>query len=227
MKKLFFVSLCCLCISACNDTNKTPNAEETLALDDTLTTAEAIAERHGIRHWDSIQQLEFTFNVARDTSHFERSWRWYPKKEEVTLVTSKDSITYSRKALDSTLLRTDAAFINDSYWLLAPFKLVWDDGIEFSEEESVVAPISKDTLHRLTITYVGDGGYTPGDAYDFYYDDRFTVREWVFRKGNDSVPSMITTWKSYENVEGLMLATVHTDSLRKFKLYFTDVSAKK
>ncbi|MAN59665.1 MAG: hypothetical protein CMC08_07500 [Flavobacteriaceae bacterium] len=226
MKNTLLCLVSVLLFIACKDQTANTALEGTRAQADTLSTAQLIAQNHGIANWDAVTELAFTFNVDRDTNHFERSWIWLPKQNRVTQITDKDTVTYTRSKVDSTLSRTDAAFINDSYWLLAPFKLVWDEGTEFSEEMAVVAPISKDTLNRLTISYVGDGGYTPGDAYDFFYDDTHTIREWVFRKGNDSIPSMVTTWEDYQEKDGLKLSTVHTDSLGKFKLYFTGISVK-
>jgi hypothetical protein len=78
----------------------------------------------------------------------------------------------------------------------------------------------------LTITYGSDGGYTPGDAYDLFFDSDYKIKEWVFRKGNDSVPSMINTWEDYKDFNGLKLATMHKDSTGSFKLYFTNISVQ-
>src|SRR5690606_24023375 len=114
--------------------------------------------------------IAFTFNVDRNGKHSERSWIWKPKSQVIIFISSKDTIKYNRSRMDSVSMKTDAAFINDKYWMLAPFQLVWDKGMEFSEKENVVAPISKDTLSQLTIVYPNEGGYTPGDAYDFFYD---------------------------------------------------------
>lgn len=191
------------------------------------TTADMIAYKSGIENWKDVSELRFTFNVDRGANHFERSWSWKPKTDDVTLYSEKDTIAYNRKKMDSLIMKTDQGFINDSYWLLAPFKLVWDEGTRFSEPVSERAPISKDTLQKITITYGNDGGYTPGDAYDFYYDQEYMVREWVFRKGNDSIPSMITTFEDYEDFNGLTLAKMHQDSTGSFKLYFSNISVKK
>ena len=95
--------------------------------------------------------------------------------------------------MDSIAMKTDASFINDKYWLLAPFNFVWDDGVTFSEKKHVIAPISKDTLDQLTLVYSDEGGYTPGDAYDFYFGKDYIIKEWAFRKGNNSIPSLIST----------------------------------
>ena len=157
---------------------------------DNPTTAEAIAYANGYENWDDVSEIQFTFNVDRGEQHFERSWTWMPKEDKVKMVSEKDTINYVRSKMDSTMQKTDAGFINDKYWLLAPFNLMWDKGTTFSEKKNVVAPISKDTLNQLTVVYSNDGGYTPGDAYDFFYDENNKIREWNYRKGNDSLPQL-------------------------------------
>lgn len=104
------------------------------------------------------------------------------------MLSTTDTVVYNRTSMDSLTKKTDASFINDKYWLLAPFNLVWDEGVSFSEKENVVAPVSKDTLNQLTILYGGEGGYTPGDAYDFYFGKDYIIKEWIFREANNSIP---------------------------------------
>ncbi|WP_114492954.1 hypothetical protein [Candidatus Ulvibacter alkanivorans] len=224
-----FALLCCCClffISCKNDIATSEASEETTKNNDTLTTVEAIAYKNGYEHWDSVARIQFTFNVDRGENHFERTWTWHPKKNTVMLQSANDTIQYNRSQLDSTSIKADQAFINDKYWLLAPFNLMWDEGTSFTEKKNVVAPISKDTLNQLTVTYSNEGGYTPGDAYDFFYSDDFIVREWIFRKGNDSVPTMATTWEDYETFNSIKIAKMHTDSTGTFKLYFSDISVQ-
>ena len=137
-----------------------------------------------------------------------------------------DTIQYNRSAVDSTQIQADQGFINDKYWLLAPFNLLWDKDIETRHEQNVTAPISGDTMQKLTITYSNDGGYTPGDAYDFYFGDDYLIREWVFRKGNQQEPSLITTWENYNDFGGLKLAKSHQRNEGNWKLYFNGIEVK-
>jgi hypothetical protein len=138
-----------------------------------------------------------------------------------------DTISYNRNTvMDSLQVQADKRFINDSFWLLSPFKLVWDKGVTISEEKNVIAPISGDTLNKLTIHYSGDGGYTPGDAYDFYVSDDHLIKEWGYRGGNEEKASTSTSWTRLESFNGLKLNTVHQDSIGSFKLYFTNISVK-
>lgn len=227
MKKLILLLSYLVILSACND-KKMANGIKDINNSDLkeLTTAEMIANRNGFKNWDSISEMRFTFNVERGESHFERSWIWKPMIKEITLITMNDTLKYNQMNLDSISSRADASFINDKYWLLAPFNLVWDEGKTITESKNVIAPISKDTLNQITIVYGSEGGYTPGDAYDFYFDDDYKIREWVFRKGNDSIPSVTTTWEDYEIFSGIEIAKMHKDDTGNFKLFFTNISIK-
>ncbi|EDM45227.1 hypothetical protein SCB49_03864 [unidentified eubacterium SCB49] len=226
MKIFFPFLLVALAVISCNDSNKKDlTVSEVNKQKNVLTTAERIATKNGFDKFELVNQIDFTFNVDRGDSHFERSWQWRPKDNTVSkTVDNEVLITYNRKDIDSTLQEYDSAFINDKYWLLAPLNLIRDEGITFSETKKAKAPISGKETNLLTITYSNKGGYTPGDAYDLYFGDNFLLEEWVFRKGNDSVPTMATTWEDYKDFSGLKIAKMHKDSLGDFKVYFTDIN---
>ncbi len=192
-----------------------------------LSFTEKVAQANGIDSWDKISELRFTFNVDRDTLHFERKWVWHPKTGEVSMTVNNETTTYNREALDDKSLNADKAFINDTYWLLAPFKLVWDEGYTQDSIIRAEAPISKDSLNKVTIVYNKEVGYTPGDAYDFYVDDEYMIREWVYREGNTQGECMMTTWEEYQKKGGVSFSTLHRDENGAFKLYFTDLSVKR
>jgi len=137
-----------------------------------------------------------------------------------------DTIQYNRNSVDSLSLKFDKAFINDKYWLMTPFNLVSDTGITITEKNEAIAPISRDTLHLLTIIYSNEGGYTPGDAYDFFYNSEYEIKEWNFRKGNLNRPSLSTTWEENKEFEKITFSTMHKDETGLFKVFFTDISVK-
>ncbi|MBW4969240.1 hypothetical protein [Croceibacter atlanticus] len=207
------------------DALATENTEEAINKEN-LTTAEAIAYASGLEHWDKVSELKFTFNVDRGGNIFSRSWQWNPKTDDVTMMTAEDTVAYNRSSLDSISTKADQAFINDKYWLHAPYNLVWDEGTTITEKKNEIAPMSKDTLNMVTITYNDSLGYTPGDAYDIYYDSEFMPREWVYRKGNAEEASMVTSWEDYKTFEGLKFAEMHKDPSGDFKLFFSDISVK-
>jgi hypothetical protein len=228
-RTLLLLSLLFLFLSCQETTKKNEKLDETSNPDENTerSIAETIAYKNGLEHWKDVSEINFTFNVDRGANHSERSWTWKPQANDITMRTATDTVFFNRNNLDSITKPYDAAFINDKYWLLAPFNLAWDTGTTISEATKKEAPISGATLNTITLTYGDEGGYTPGDAYDFFYDDTYIVKEWIFRKGNSEKPSMITTWEDYENFKGLNIAKMHQDSTGGFKLYFTNISVKK
>ncbi|NNF18429.1 MAG: hypothetical protein HKN61_01535 [Flavobacteriaceae bacterium] len=203
---------------------KNGQQEKTETVEKEKTILEKVAYAHGYENWGDVQQIQFTFNVDRDTTHFERNWAWEPDSQEVSMRMATDTVNFNRTSVDSLSMKADASFINDKYWLLAPYQLVWDQGnFEYEHQEGATAPISGTKMHKLTIVYGNEGGYTPGDAYDFYFGDDYRVKEWSFRKANAPEPSMSTTWEDYKDFGGLLIATMHNNPGSGSKLYFTDL----
>ncbi len=233
MKNIIVLSLFSLTILACKQESKKEYKHEEdieeIKSTETIkneipTTAEAIADANGYKNWEKVKEIQFTFNVDRDSSHYERSWRWNPKKDEVTMITAQDTLSYNRKDIDSVSLKADQGFINDKYWLLAHFNLVWDEKSFTSKHEAnAIAPISNKEMQKLTIVYKNEGGYTPGDAYDFYFEGDFKIKEWVYREKNNTEPSLITSWEDYENFDGIKIAKAHKRNEGDWKLYFTNI----
>lgn len=216
MKKLIFITLIIATISCKQKEETKPEVIE-------LSIAEKIAKANGFDNWKNVSQIDFTFNVDKDSTHFERSWTWKPKTGDVTLISGKDTISYNRKSVDSTSLKADKGFVNDKFWLLAPYQLVWDKETTISEPIKEASPINKTQLNKITLAYPSKGGYTPGDAYDFYFGDDYIIKEWIFRRGNSEEPSMMTTWENYQDFNGVKIALEHKKPEENWKLYFTDV----
>ncbi|MDO1501420.1 hypothetical protein Q2T40_14895 [Winogradskyella maritima] len=215
-----------LAFASCKSDKNERIADEPTPAEPELTTAEKIAKAHGYDNWQHVNTINFTFNVDRggDNKRPGRAWAWAPQPDAVQFFGEDETIAYTRASMDSTKLKTDQAFINDKYWLLVPFQLVWDNTATLSEPVTKEAPISKTEMNMITITYPSEGGYTPGDAYDIFYDDDYMIREWVFRKGNAEEPSMMTTFENYKNYNGIMIATEHKMPDSDFNLYFDKIN---
>ena len=208
----------------CKDNKK--ETPQTVAVKE-LSILDKVANAHGFENWKTVSSIKYTFNVDRDSSHFERTWVWEPKTNNVILTTKEDTVRYNRMSMDSTIIKTDGGFINDKFWLLGPYQLIWDQhNFTYEHETSSVAPISKEKMQKLTIVYGSEGGYTPGDAYDFYFEKDYKIKEWVFRKGNVKEPIMITSWEDYTNVNGMYIAQMHKMPESNFKLYFTGIEVR-
>lgn len=220
MKNLLFVLTAALLLLSCNQSVAT--TDKSVA----NTIADNIAKAHGIEAFDTIQSIDFTWNVSRsDGSTFSRRWIWKPKLDSVTAFKLDQKITYNWKSLDSITNEINKGFVNDKYWLFAPFQLVWDqESFIATYQKEADSPGGKESMQKLTIVYNGDsGGYTPGDAYDFYFKDDFIIREWVFRRSNQPDPNLISICESYVNLGGLLIAEQHNRPDNSGALYFTDL----
>ncbi|WP_298498638.1 hypothetical protein [uncultured Algibacter sp.] len=181
-----------------------------------INITEKIANAHGFQNWKHVTEIQFTF-------FNKRSWIWKPKTHDVTLITEKDTINYNRTSIDSVSIKADKAFINDKFWLLIPFQLVWDKGTTISTPAKETAPISKKQLNKITITYANEGGYTPGDAYDIYFDDHYLIKEWAFRKGNSPKAGLINTFENYQDYNGIKIALDHKKGDDDWNLNFSNI----
>ena len=206
MKNLCLALLLVLFFVSCNNHKK----------ENKLSIAKNIANAHGFENWKNVSEVAFNFNGKRH-------WIWNPKTNAVTYTKDTITLNYNRSNIDSTVIQIDRAFINDKFWLLIPFQMVWDDGLEISNPTKVEAPISKDSLNKITLTYSNIGGYTPGDAYDLFFDDTYLIKEWIFRKGNSETPSLINTFENYKDFNGIKIALDHKNAEGNWNLKFSDV----
>jgi len=221
MKASIVILLLLITFIACKEKkNVLPETE-------TLSIAQKIANAHGFENWEKVSQIRFTFNVDRDSVHFERQWLWNPKTDNVVMTSNNDTIQFNRTVIDSTNTKAHQGFINDKYWLLVPFQLIWDEGTTISEPITEEAPISKAQLNRITLTYSNEGGYTPGDAYDIYFGENHLIKEWVYREGNAKEASIATTFENYKDFNGIKIALDHKKGEGNWNLNFTNVSVIK
>jgi len=226
MTRLKYVSiiLLAICINACKSKEK---KEIIVPEEKVLTTAEKIAHAHGYEHWDSVKTFAFTFGGKFEEPNSGRSWVWNPKTNDVTFTVNGETTIYNRNGMDSTATKTDRAFINDKFWALIPFQLVWDEGITISEPIKEVAPIQNKQLNKITVLYANEGGYTPGDAYDIYYDDNFIIQEWGFRKGNADEVSLANTFENHKDFSGLKIAQEHKKAEGDWNLLTWNIKVEK
>lgn len=206
--KHLYILFFALCIFSCNEKKKEKIIENSNT-EQPLSTAQKIANAHGFENWSNVKTIAFTFGGKYEEPNSGRSWVWNPKTNDVTLTRGEETSSYNRATIDSITIKSDRAFINDKFWALFPFQLVWDDGITISEPIKELAPISKKEMNKIVLLYGNKVGYTPGDAYDVYYDDDFIVREWNFRKGNVSEASLSNTFEKYDDFGGLKIAQEH------------------
>jgi len=220
MKRSFYTLFIIISILSCKQDNKVTVKEKQ------LTIAKKIANAHGYQNWENVKTFEFTFGGKIEDSSSGRAWIWNPNTNDVKLTRNGETIEYNRNKMDSIALRADRAFINDKFWALIPFQLIWDEGTTISEPIKEISPINKIQLNKITLTYSNDGGYTPGDAYDIYYDNEFIIREWCYRKSNADKPSLSNTFENYKNFNGIKIAQHHKKDESDWNLLLRNIKVE-
>ncbi|QCK13574.1 hypothetical protein [Mangrovivirga cuniculi] len=97
------------------------------------------------------------------------------------------------------------AWVNDTYWLLMPYKLK-DSGVtlKYLREDTT----KEGPAHVLQLTF-NSVGVTPDNKYEVFIDHSDNlVRKWsYFSNATDTVPGMVTPWNDYQNYNGLLLSS--------------------
>lgn len=224
MKNLLsFCLLLIVCTGCKNEPEKQEGLSESTSTNDPITTR--IAYANGFQNFDDVERLNFTFNVkVNDSLRSQRSWKWFPQEDRVELTEKGETISYVNDGdFTEEEMSVDQKFINDTYWLLFPYQLVWSD-YEFDHSRSAVAPISQQPMEQVTISFTNEGGYTPGDTYHLFLRDDI-IQEWTYESAEGR--SLSTTWEDYETFEGITISKTHKSQDGSFELFFTDIEVQK
>jgi len=137
--------------------------------------------------------------------------------------TQNTTLTYKSNDFDEEIAFADRGFVNDKYWLLFPYHLVWDDNFDHEVTEQVEAPISGELMQKIAISYKNEAGYTPGDTYHIYVDKDKMIQEWSYTPSGSDQPRLSTTWEDYDDFKGLKISRMHKTKDGSFKIFFTDI----
>lgn len=152
----------------------------------------------------------FLVNVKQDTGSV------FIKGEEVT---EKDS-------LDKLVTQAKRIWINDSYWLVMPFKLK-DSGVTLKHLRQDTLP-SGQKADVLQLTF-DDVGVTPQNKYEVYVDQSDNlVKQWAyFAEASQDEPSAVWPWDNYNDIAGLKLSYNRSDNRGpKDVVIYSDVPVK-
>jgi len=197
-----------------------------------LTLSERVAWTYGINEFFKVKSISYTFNVINNGKELHRTWRWDPKTNIVTYWGKDKSgknitITYNRKGkMDEKLKKIDAVFINDNYWLLFPFHLVWDNHIDIKDAGMKKFPIGKGEGNCLIVKYLGNYGYTPDDVFELYLMKNYTIHQWVYLQGGSTRNPRPATWQGNKKFGKIMISTLHYGPHKRFKLWFTNIKVQ-
>ena len=166
-----------------------------------------------------------------------RRWEWNPKTDTVSYE-GKDKegkpvkATYQRSQLgsqsDAIKNEIDPAFINDQYWLILPFHVVWD-GATVTTDGAQKLSLSGASAERIVVKYPSDGGYEPGDTWDLYVGADKRIVEIAYHHGANKPPKLVlATWADHKKAGPLLVATDHRGTFdgKPLRVSISDVSVK-
>jgi hypothetical protein len=197
---------------------------------------EQIAKAYGVDSFGQIDAIRYTFNIPG--FKLSRTWTWEPKADRVTYEgKDKDGkpvkVTYVRSQLNSQPANVkeqiDPGFINDQYWLILPFHVLWDSGASVEDKGMQKVPGGKGSAHHVVVKYPSNVGYTPGDTWELYVGSDNRIQKMVFHHGGTAKPSLVDmTWEGYKKAGPLLISTDHhgTADGNQARIFFTDVAVK-
>ena len=162
--------------------------------------------------YKNTNYIEWTFKNRRHYEWFKNEEKcivyWKDYKIDLNLLDSSLSKVYihnfkiDNDLSDELIIKAIEYFNNDSFWLVAPYK-VMDDGTERS-----IVTLS-DGKEALLVTYA-TGGSTPGDSYLWHFDKNGKPKSfqmWTSLLPIDGLEASWTNWTITES--GAQLPTFH------------------
>ena len=202
--------------------------------------ADQIAKTYGVDSWGQIEAIRYTWNgEIPGVFKLAHSWIWEPKTGQVSYEgKDKDGkpvkVTYNSNQLssqsDQVKNEIEPAFINDQYWALLPFHVVWDTSATVTDDGMQKLPMGAGSAKRVTVKYPQEaGGYTPGDTWELYVGKDNRVQVLVYHRGGTRKPSLVTAkWTAYKKAGPLLFSTDHpgTADGKPLHIFLSDVAVK-
>lgn len=174
--------------------------------------------------YKNTEYLEWSF---RDSHHY----KWNKLENQVTVIWDNNEVIVDTQnpnnseiiksnqtiASDQLIKTATDYFNNDSFWLVAPFKVL-DPGVQ----RSIVKHNDKDAL---LITYTS-GGSTPGDSYLWILDEQGLPKSYKMWVDIIPIGGTEATWKDWTTTStGIKLPTKHNIPLFGVELNLGDVKS--
>lgn len=217
---VFWMALC-VCQVACSPKVANPPAQGfNAAASDAKAVAiadEVMVAMGGRQAWDATHYISWNFFGSRTlfwdkyTGQCRIEWQKRPLKVIVNVNTGTGRVAIDgvEQTQPDTLAKYldmgKRAWINDSYWLLMPFKLK-DSGVtlrylgEAKTEKGAAADL-------LQMTFAGVG-VTPDNKYHVWVDKQSRlVTQWAyFPKFTDEKPQFINPWNDYKRYGAVLIS---------------------
>lgn len=201
-----------------------------------LPIVEKLAKTYGLGSFGQIEAIRYTFKAQLPGINLARSWIWEPKTDRVTYEGKNPSgkavkITYRRAEVGGPSAeaqkRIDAGFVNDQYWLILPFHVVWD-GAAVEDAGMQKLPSGTGSAEKVVVKY-SSSGYSPGDTWDLYVGGDGRIEQMVYHRGGAAKPSVvIASWSDYKKAGPLLVSLDHrgTADGKPLHVFFSNVAVK-
>ncbi len=182
-----------------------------------------MAKMGGRKAWDETRFISWDFfgsrqllwdkkeNRVKITSARDKYELVLNMDDDSGMLKLRDTLQTNPDSLKKYLTKGKEIWINDSYWLVMPFKLK-DSGttLKYVREDSTEAGGFADVL-ELTFA---DVGVTPENKYEVYVDKKSgLVTEWAFfPTANDSIPRFKTPWRKYKKHGQILLSEERSEN---------------
>src|SRR5262245_37159898 len=205
---------------------------------------ELIAAMGGMPAWEKARLFRFDFVVVREgkeVARFAHAWDRYTGDYRVSGVDKAgapyvalfnvntkqgrawvNGVSVDGADKDKRLESAYGRFINDTYWLLAPWK-IFDPGVHLTYDGEKACP-GGGTCDVLRLSFE-NVGLTPKDVYWMWVtrDGRHMI-QWQYVLGGASDPPTTAQWKDWRNTGGLMLSLDKTMVGEPFEIRFENVA---
>lgn len=169
-----------------------------------------------------MKRIQFTFNVEQDGKQLlsaKHDWNVLAETDTVQWAGKTAVARLNRAALDGESKEAFERWTNDSYWLLAPIKVL-DAGVTVTAAPAT-AP-GNDEFDVIQLKF-GSVGLTPDDVYNLYVDrETHLLRRWDYMPAPGKMIS--GTWEGYQDFGGLKLSTEHQFGDKR--ITFTDIKVE-
>lgn len=225
MNRLFIIFLLLASLTSCQNTKtltevNPPSEGFNLEASDenAIAIADQVMEAMGGRQaWDETRYIRWTFfgrrtllwdkqqNRVRIDFVGDSTVYILDMNNQTGLVQQKGEPIYDEALRDSLLENALSIWINDSYWLVMPFKLK-DSGVTLTYVNQDVT-LQGTNADVLSLTFEGVGR-TPQNKYHVYVDPAsYQVVQWdYYRNATDTVPAMSTPWIDYQPYGSIQLS---------------------
>ena len=202
--------------------------------------AEQVAKAYGLDSLGQVDAIRYTFNLDLPGTNLSRSWVWEPKTRRISFdgkdkdgkpvkLSYLESEVYTKES-DTVKNDVEPAFVNDNYWVVFPFHAYWDSpGADVQDKGTQKLPAGEGSAKLVSVKYSSKGGYTPGDTWNLYVGDDNRVEYFVYHRGGETKPQLVsTTWEGYKTAGPFLFSTEHrgTADGAPVRVWFTNVGVK-